>query len=123
MPLEYHEPYEELSPKTREIHRAVQSLIEELEAFDWYLARVDVSGDGELKSVLEHNMNEEVEHAAMVLEWLRRLVPKFDEELRTYLFTEAPIAEVEELAEAGEKGDKGGGSASSGSGLKIGSLR
>lgn len=121
MPLEYHEPYEELSPETREIHRAIQSLVEELEAFDWYLARVDVSGDSELKSVLAHNMNEEVEHAAMILEWVRRLVPQFDLQLRNYLFTEAPISEVEEQIEAKEGGE--GGPATPGSGLKIGSLR
>lgn len=115
MPLEYHEPYEELSPRAREIHRAVQSLIEELEAFDWYMARVDVSKDEELKSVLAHNMNEEVEHASMLLEWLRRLIPQFDLQLRSYLFTTAPIGEVEEQIEAkGETGDVG---------LRIGSLR
>lgn len=115
MPLEYHEPYEELSAQFREIHRAVQSLVEELEAFDWYMARVDVSKDAELKSVLEHNMNEEVEHAAMVLEWLRRLIPQFDLQLRNYLFTTAPIGEVEEQVESeGKTGNAG---------LKIGSLR
>ncbi len=115
MPLEYHEPYEELSPQAREIHRAVQSVIEELEAFDWYMARIDVSKDAELKFVLEHNMNEEVEHAAMVLEWLRRLIPQFDLQLRNYLFTTAPIAQVEEQLEAQDKPDQGG--------LNVGSLR
>ncbi|MCX5770758.1 MAG: ferritin-like domain-containing protein [Candidatus Hydrogenedentes bacterium] len=111
MPLEYHEPYEELSPQAREIHRAVQSLVEELEAFDWYMARVDVTKDAGLKSVLAHNMNEEVEHAAMVLEWLRRLIPQFDLQLRNYLFTAAPIGEVEE--QAGKAGHGG---------LNVGSL-
>jgi hypothetical protein len=115
MPLEYHEPYEELSPQTRDIHRAIQSLVEELEAIDWYLARADVSKDAELKTVLEHNMNEEVEHAAMLLEWVRRLIPQFDLQLRTYLFTTAPIAEVEGQVETeGKTGDGG---------LNVGSLR
>ena len=116
MPLEYHEPYEELSPRTREVHRAVQSLVEELEAFDWYMARVDVSKDADLKSVLEHNMNEEVEHASMLLEWLRRLIPQFDLQLRNYLFTTAPIEEINERLESEEE-EAGHG------GLNLGSLR
>jgi len=115
MPLEYHEPYEELSPQAREIHRAVQSLVEELEAFDWYMARVDVSKDAELKSVLEHNMNEEVEHAAMLLEWLRRLIPQFDLQLRNYLFTTAAVGKIEEHVESEGKPGHGG--------LNLGSLR
>ena len=115
MPLEYHEPYEELSPQAREIHRAVQSLIEELEAFDWYMARVDVSKNEGLKTVLEHNMNEEVEHASMILEWMRRIIPQFDLQLRNYLFTTAPIAQVEEQLENPENEQHGG--------LNLGSLR
>ena len=102
MALPYHEPVTELSARTREIHRALASLVEELEAVDWYQQRVDVTGDEELKAVLEHNRDEEIEHAAMAVEWLRRRVPKFDEELRTYLFTSAPIAEVEGAAEEGD---------------------
>ena len=68
----YHEPVGELSAKTRDFHRALQSLMEELEAIDWYNQRVDVCKDEELKKILIHNRDEEVEHAAMVIEWLRR---------------------------------------------------
>jgi len=99
MALAYHEDVAQLSAETREIHRALASLIEELEAVDWYQQRADVTGDEGLKAVLIHNRNEEIEHAAMVLEWLRRQIPKFDEELKTYLFTSAPITEVEEAEE------------------------
>jgi uncharacterized protein len=101
MAIPYHEPTGELSLKTREIHRALTSLVEELEAVDWYHQRADVTDDEELKAILLHNRDEEIEHAAMVLEWLRRQLPKFDEELRTYLFTSAPITDVEEGAEEG----------------------
>lgn len=100
MSTQYHEPTMELSHSTRELHRALASLIEELEAVDWYQQRADITGDGELKSILIHNRNEEIEHAAMALEWLRRNIPEFDSQLRTYLFTEKPITEVE----AGENG-------------------
>lgn len=96
MAIPYHEPAAELSTEAREIHRAITSLVEELEAVDWYHQRVDVSGDQDLKAILAHNRDEEIEHAAMTLEWLRRRIPKFDEELRTYLFTSGPITELEE---------------------------
>ena len=85
-----------LSQDAREVHRALASLIEELEAVDWYNQRADVSQDEELKAILIHNRNEEIEHASMALEWLRRKMPNFDQELRTYLFTSAPITQVEE---------------------------
>ncbi|MCB1670765.1 MAG: ferritin-like domain-containing protein [Gammaproteobacteria bacterium] len=88
----YHEPVEELSSETRDMHRAITSLMEELEAVDWYNQRVDVCKDEELKAILAHNRDEEMEHAAMTLEWIRRNWPKFDEELRDYLFTDKPIA-------------------------------
>ncbi len=88
----YHEPVEELSDETRDLHRAVVSLIEELEAVDWYDQRVDASKDAELKAILAHNRDEEKEHASMLLEWIRRKDPAFDKELRDYLFTEKPIA-------------------------------
>ena len=88
----YHEPVEELSDEVRDMHRAIVSLMEELEAADWYGQRVDVCKDVELKAILRHNMNEEIEHAAMVLEWIRRHNRKFDAELREYLFTDGPIA-------------------------------
>ena len=92
----YHEPVNELTDESRDLHRAITSLMEELEAVDWYQQRIDVTKDAELASILRHNRDEEIEHAAMVLEWLRRRVPKFDEELREYLFTEKPIVAIEE---------------------------
>lgn len=91
-----HEPADKLKPETIDIHRAVVSLMEELEAFDWYRQRVDACADTQLRAILEHNMNEEVEHASMVLEWIRRHVPKFDESLKTYLFTSGDITKIEE---------------------------
>lgn len=88
----YHEPVEQLSTKTRDMHRAIVSLMEELEAVDWYNQRVDACSDPELKAILAHNRDEEKEHAAMVLEWIRRSDPSFDKELRDYLFTDTQIA-------------------------------
>lgn len=88
----YHEPINELSDETRDMHRAITSLMEELEAVDWYNQRVDACKDAELKAILEHNRDEEKEHAAMVLEWIRRRDPKMNEELRDYLFTDKQIA-------------------------------
>ena len=95
----YHEPLDLLSEKTRNMHRALVSLQEELEAVDWYQQRADACSDEELKAVLLHNMREEVEHAAMVLEWLRRNSETFDGHLKTYLFTEKSILEIEEEEE------------------------
>ena len=88
----YHEPVEELSQATRDMHKAIVSLMEELEAVDWYNQRADVCKDPELKAILEHNRDEEKEHAAMVLEWIRRKDPAFSNELKDYLFTDKPIA-------------------------------
>jgi ferritin-like protein len=88
----YHEPVEELSAETRDMHRAIVSLMEELEAVDWYNQRADACVDKDLKAILEHNRDEEKEHASMVLEWIRRKDPKFSSELKDYLFTEKPIA-------------------------------
>jgi uncharacterized protein len=98
-------------------HRAIRSLMEELEAIDWYAQRIDASDDPQLKAVLIHNRDEEKEHAAMVLEWLRRRDPVLDGYLRRYLFTEGPIEEIEERLEEepGPRADV--------SGLGIGSLR
>lgn len=87
----YHEPIEELTDETRDMHRAITSLMEELEAVDWYNQRVDACKDKELRSILEHNRDEEKEHAAMVLEWIRRRDPTLDKELKDYLFTEGKI--------------------------------
>jgi len=88
----YHEPIEELSDETRDMHRAITSLMEELEAVDWYNQRVAACKDDELRAILTHNRDEEKEHAAMILEWIRRIDPAMDKELRDYLFTEKPIA-------------------------------
>jgi len=87
----YHEPVSELSAETRDMHRAIVSLMEELEAVDWYNQRVDACKDPELRKILAHNRDEEKEHAAMVLEWIRRRDPHFDKELRASLFTEGEI--------------------------------
>jgi len=87
----YHEPVNELSAETRDMHRAIISLMEELEAVDWYNQRVDACKDPELRKILAHNLDEEKEHAAMVLEWIRRRDPTFDKELRHSLFTEGEI--------------------------------
>lgn len=88
----YHEPVEALSAETRDMHRAIVSLMEELEAVDWYNQRMDACKDPELRAILKHNRDEEKEHAAMVMEWIRRHDPKFDKELRDYLFTDKRIA-------------------------------
>jgi ferritin-like protein len=89
----YHEPLDRLSAETLDMHRAIQSLMEELEAVDWYNQRVDAATDPELKRILEHNRDEEKEHAAMVLEWIRRRDSKMDSELRKVLFTQDAIAD------------------------------
>jgi ferritin-like protein len=88
----YHEPLEELSDETRDMHRAIVSLMEELEAVDWYNQRANACKDTDLKAILEHNRDEEKEHASMVLEWIRRKDPRFSQELKDYLFTNKPIA-------------------------------
>jgi len=88
----YHEPHGELSDATRDMHRAITSLMEELEAVDWYNQRADACSDADLKAILEHNRDEEKEHAAMVLEWIRRRDPVLDKELKDYLFTTKSIA-------------------------------
>ena len=87
----YHEEVGDLSDETRDMHRAITSLMEELEAVDWYNQRVDACIDEELKSILAHNRDEEKEHAAMVLEWIRRRDPVLDKELKDYLFSDKPI--------------------------------
>ena len=112
-----------LSEEASNVHRAIASLTEELEAVDWYNQRADLTPDAELKSVLLHNRNEEIEHASMLLEWLRRNVPEVDTELKTYLFKAAPITQIEE-AEMADEGSGKGATVSSGAGsLGIGSLR
>ncbi len=113
----YHEQHENLTEQTRDLHRALSSLMEELEAVDWYQQRVDATQDPSLKEVLAHNRDEEIEHAAMVIEWLRRNHAKFDEQLRVYLFTSGSIALQEEEHEEGRQDGSGEGS------LGIGSLK
>ncbi|HWA89302.1 MAG TPA: hypothetical protein VG889_04660 [Rhizomicrobium sp.] len=99
-----HVPRERLSKHTLHLHYAIASLMEELEAVDWYRQRADDTDDAELKAVLLHNANEEIEHAAMVLEWIRRMEPRFDKELKEYLFTDKPITKIEEEEEHKDKG-------------------
>ncbi|MEX2497550.1 MAG: ferritin [Wenzhouxiangellaceae bacterium] len=88
-----HAPRERLSKKTLAMHQAIVSLMEELEAADWYRQRADDCEDDALKDILLHNMREEIEHAAMVLEWLRRNDGDFDEQLRKFLFKEGEVTE------------------------------
>jgi len=88
----YHEAIEELTDATRDMHRAITSLMEELEAVDWYNQRVDACKNPELKAILAHNRDEEKEHAAMVLEWIRRQDPVFDSQLKEFLFSDRTIA-------------------------------
>lgn len=88
----YHEPVNELSDEARDMHRAIVSLMEELEAIDWYNQRADACKDQDLKAILKHNRDEEKEHASMVLEWIRRKDPTFSKELKDYLFTDKAIA-------------------------------
>ncbi|MGM0541731.1 MAG: ferritin [Pseudomonadota bacterium] len=88
----YQEPISELTDETQDMHRAIISLIEELEAVDSYNQRVDVCKDDELRAILAHNRDEEKEHTAMLLEWIRRQDPAMDKELKEYLFTEKAIA-------------------------------
>lgn len=114
-----HEAKEDLAPATMDRHRGIASLMEELEAMDWYQQRIDAAGDPDLTAVLAHNRDEETEHAAMSLEWLRRQDPVLDEHLREYLFTEGSIVALEAEIEGGE----GGGGAPGDGSLGIGSLR
>jgi len=112
-----HEPAELLGEGTRNLHRALVSLIEELEAIDWYQQRADACSDPALKAVLLHNRNEEVEHGMMTLEWLRRNDATFDKFLHRYLFKDADIIAIEEAADEAEPDQKNDGS------LGIRSLR
>jgi len=117
-----HEDAKLLRPETIDRHRAFASLGEELEAIDWYDQRVDAAGDEALKEILAHNRDEEKEHAAMTLEWIRRHDAKFDEALRTYLFAKGSITGREAAVESG--GGSGSGSPGAGDGsLGIGSLK
>ena len=105
---QYHEPVEELTQEDRNMVRALMSLKEEVEAVNWYQQRASATEDEELSDVLAHNRDEEIEHACMAIEWLRRNMPGWDEELRTYLFSEEPITKLEELEEEGEEPEEEG---------------
>ncbi len=111
-----HEDRSVLSQETLDRHRAIATIMEELEAIDWYDQRIEAAGNAELAQILTHNREEEKEHASMLLEWLRRHDPGFDTQLRAQLFREGPIRETEETA------DEGTAPAGDGS-LGIGSLR
>ncbi|WP_205687667.1 encapsulin-associated ferritin-like protein [Clostridiisalibacter paucivorans] len=113
---QYHESVEKLDEKTKDFTRALNSLKEEIEAVDWYNQRVNASSDESLKAIMAHNRDEEIEHACMTIEWLRRNMDGWDAELRQYLFTEGDITELEE-----EQGDEG--SQSTKKGLNIGDLK
>lgn len=128
----YHEPYDVLSPITRDLHRALVSLKEEIEAIDWYQQRAEACVDTDLRDILLHNRNEEIEHAMMTLEWLRRTNSEFDQRMRRYLFTTGSLTEIEDSEEKGGD-DKGFATVPSGArptseaalgkALGIGSLR
>ena len=122
----YHESEGRLTSQTVDMHRALASLQEELEAVDWYQQRIDATGDPELREILRHNRNEEQEHAAMVLEWIRRRDANFDAKLREYLFTEGSITAREDAVERnGGNGNASarGGTAAPGGITTVGSLR
>lgn len=108
MAEQYHEPIEELTAKDRDFTRALISLKEEIEAIMWYQQRASATKDETIKEVLEHNRDEEMEHAAMLLEWLRRNMPGWDKALKTYLFTSEPLTKIEGKA-VGNEGSKGEG--------------
>lgn len=92
----YHEPPSELSTETRDYSRALVSLKEEIEAIDWYNQRMNATANHQLKKILKHNLEEEIEHACMTLEWLRRNMDGWDEKMRQYLFTEKDIVKIED---------------------------
>ena len=120
-----HLPRDRLSGEARMLHYAITSLKEELDAVDWYRQRADDTEDAALREILLHNMREEMEHASMLLEWLRRHSDDFAGFLKTYLFSEGPLTEIESVAEHGGGGgsDKGGAAGSpKGGGFTIGPL-
>jgi len=122
----YHEPLELLSEGTKNLHRANVSLREELEAVDWYQQRAEACSDPELKAVLIHNRNEEIEHAMMTLEWLRRNDTTFAANIATYVGASGPIVGVEASATGSEGPVTGAAPKTSGPGprsLGIGSLK
>ena len=117
-----HEDADKLGADVIDHHRAIASLMEELEAVDWYNQRAKATKNAELRAILEHNRDEEKEHAAMALEWIRRNDSKMNEHLTTYLFTEGPLTAIE-AATKGEAGDAGSEAPAKDGSLGIGSLR
>ena len=113
----YHESLDLLTEETRDMHRAIVSLKDELEAIDWYQQRADAGSNPRLKDVLLHNKNEEIEHATMLMEWIRRHNDHFNEMMRKYLFTEEPITGIEKGAETEDP------AASAAETLGIGSMK
>jgi hypothetical protein len=121
-----HAPREVLSLEARMLHNAIASLMEELEAVDWYRQRADDTEDAALRDILLHNMREEMEHASMVLEWIRRHNSDFAGHLKTYLFTETPITGIEKAVEAADAGGArpaNGARSTGGAVVTIGSLK
>lgn len=106
----YYEPASELDKKTRALSHGLNSLMEELEAIDYYNQRASTCSDPELRSIMEHNRDEEIEHAVMAIEWLRRNMDKWDDNLREFLFTTAPITQIEDAGAGAEKVDAADGS-------------
>ncbi|MFA6784845.1 MAG: ferritin-like domain-containing protein [Sphaerochaeta sp.] len=98
--MAYSEPYDAIDEKTKDVSRAITSLREELEAVDWYNQRANTTKDQSLRDIMAHNRDEEIEHAAMLIEWLRRNMNGFDGELKTYLFTSGSLLDVEESGAA-----------------------
>jgi hypothetical protein len=123
----YHESLDLLSEETKNLHRGLVSLIEELEAVDWYNQRAEACSDAELKAVLTHHRNEEIEHAMMNLEWIRRHLPILDEHMRTYLFAAGDITQVEEAKKVddvvGAQGRERAAAPAAAGSLRVGSLR
>lgn len=119
---QYHEPIELLDEEAMDFSRALNSLKEEIEAIDWYHQRVVASNNPELKEIMAHNRDEEIEHAVMSIEWLRRNMDGWDGELKTYLFTTGNITELEDAAMSGESTEEAKISKKDVS-LKIGDLK
>jgi ferritin-like protein len=120
---EYHEPEEKLSEEAIDYHRIIKSVIEELEAVDWYNQRAEATNDPDVQAIVEHNRDEEIEHACMGLEWLRRNNPVWDEMLRTFLFQTAKITEIEEEGEGGEGEESTEAAPASSKSLGLGNMR
>ena len=120
---EYHEPEEKLSEEAIDYHRIIKSVIEELEAVDWYNQRAEATNDPDVQAIVEHNRDEEIEHACMGLEWLRRNNPVWDEMLRTFLFQNAKITEIEEEGEGGEGEAEAVTAPASSKSLGLGNMR